>query len=158
MDSTRAFLAIGLSFIILLAYQFFFMKPPVDAPVTPDTAPIDQPATHTPEIAQPTAEALPTVQPAPASLLPATPVREGRDIRIDTDLFSAVVTETGGGLKSFQLKEFNETNTPDSQPMELVKTKLFTELPLYFSWGTGAGGQEIPVFTADKEAVQLAGP
>jgi YidC/Oxa1 family membrane protein insertase len=34
---------------------------------------------------------------------------------------------------------------------------LFTELPLYFSWGTIAGGQEIPVYTADKESL-LAGP
>ncbi len=159
MDSSRAFLAIGLSFIILLAYQFFFIKPPVDAPVPSETAPLDQPATTTtPQIAQPTAAALPTALPAPASLLPVTPVREGRDIRIDTDLFSAVVTETGGGFKSFQLKEFNETNKPDSQPMELVKTKLFTELPLYFSWGTGAGGQEIPVYTADKVSLLLAGP
>ena len=31
MDSSRAFLAIGLSFIILLAYQYFFIDPPVDA-------------------------------------------------------------------------------------------------------------------------------
>jgi YidC/Oxa1 family membrane protein insertase len=159
MDSSRAFLAIGLSFIILLAYQFFFIKPPADAPLPPETATLDQPAQGTtPQTAQPTVETLQTFQPVPTSTLPAPPVKEGRDIQIETDLFSAVVTETGGGFKSFKLKEYNETNAPDSQPLELVKTKFFTELPLYFSWGTVAGGQEIPVYTADRESLLLAGP
>jgi YidC/Oxa1 family membrane protein insertase len=159
MDSSRAFLAIGLSFIILLAYQYFFIKPPTDAPVAPGTVAVDEQAPgKAPQIAQPPVEKLPAAQPIPASPQQAPPVREGRDISIDTDLFSAVVTETGGGFKSFKLKKYNETNTPDSQPMELVKTTLFTELPLYFTWGTASGPQEIPIYTADKETLQLADP
>jgi YidC/Oxa1 family membrane protein insertase len=159
MDSSRAFLAIGLSFIILLAYQYFFIKPPADPPVPPETVTLDQPAEGTaPQIAQPTVETLPAAPPVPASPLPAPPARQGRDIQIDTDNFTAVVTETGGGLKSFKLKQYKETNAPDSKPMELVRTELFTELPLYFSWGTVAGGQEIPLYTADRESLRLAGP
>ena len=36
--------------------------------------------------------------------MPTEPVRLGRDIPVDTSLYSAVVSETGGGFKSFRVK------------------------------------------------------
>jgi YidC/Oxa1 family membrane protein insertase len=159
MDSSRAFLAIALSFIILLVYQHFFIKPVPDVSQPQETATTaqqtDQAAAPT---APPTIASLPAAQPIPAPPLPAAPAREGRDIRIDTNLFTAVVTETGGGFKSFKLKKYNQTLAPDSQPVELVKTETAPELPLYFSWGAAAGGAEIPIYTADKESLVASDP
>jgi len=153
MDSSRAFLAIALSFIILLAYQHFFIKPPADVPVPQEKTTVDQQADQTAApIAPPTDAPVPNVQP-----MPAVPAREGRDIRIDTDLFTAVITETGGGFKSFKLKKYSQTLAPDSQPVELVKTEATTELPLYFSWGVAAGSTEIPIYAADKESLKVSG-
>lgn len=157
MDSSRAFLAIALSFIILLAYQHFFIKPPAEVPQPQETTTLDRQAgqTATPN-SPPPAAPLSAPQPLPAPVIPPAPAREGRDIRIDTHLFTAVVTENGGGFKSFKLKKYNQTLAPDSQPVELVKTEQATELPLYFSWGAAAGGAEIPIYTADKESLIIA--
>jgi YidC/Oxa1 family membrane protein insertase len=161
MDTYRAFLAIGLSFIILLGYQYFFAAPH-DTSRQTGSAPVSQPAEQTAlPPSQPPAVIAPRISPPVAAQMQTggQPIstREGRDIQIDTDLYTAVLTETGGGFKSFQLKEYKETINPDSPRMELVKTELFTELPLYFSWGTTIESQEIPVYTADKTLLQLTG-
>jgi YidC/Oxa1 family membrane protein insertase len=152
MDSSRAFLAIALSFIILLVYQHFFIKPPAEVPQPAETVTVDQQAKP---IAPPTPAPLPAAQPIPPPPVPAAPAREGRDIRIDTNLFTAVVTETGGGFKSFKLKKYNQSLAPDSQPVELITTETAPELPLYFSWDAAADGAEIPIYTADKESLMV---
>ena len=132
MDSSRTILAIALSFIILLAYQHFFVKPPPETPQPQETPTAGQQAKETPtQIAPPTAQSLPAAQPMPTPPVPAAPAREGKDIRIDTNLFTAVITETGGGIKSFKLKKYNQTLAPDSEPVELITTEMAPELPLY---------------------------
>ena len=161
MDTYRAFLAIGLSFIILLGYQYFFIGPPTNEPQPTETeTPAPQTTAQAPAPALPTpTETPPSFTPSlgqqtiPAATIATTPV--GRDITIETNLFSAVITEAGGGFKSFTLKKYQETNEPESPPMELVQTQLPTELPSYFSWGNGAGVQEIPVYTADKTSLAV---
>jgi YidC/Oxa1 family membrane protein insertase len=160
MDTYRAFLAIGLSFIILLGYQYFFVRSSDQGQQPPPQETIVQPEGQNPPAAQPTpSQAIqvpPVVPPAPAAI-PPMPAREGRDIQIDTNLYHAVLTETGGGFKSFTLKHYREGLAPDSPRMELVETELSTELPLYFTWGGSARGQEIPLYTADRTEVQLTG-
>ncbi len=156
MDTQRAFLAIALSFIILVGYQYLFVGPPPEQPqqtedVSPQaTAPPTQPQ-------KPVATTLPPPSaktPAPSLLATSPqPTREGRDIMVDSNLYSAIVTETGGGIKSFKLKDYNETTSPDSDLVELIRTEIFTELPLYFTWGVGPEYDEIPVYSADREKV-----
>jgi YidC/Oxa1 family membrane protein insertase len=161
MDTYRAFLAIGLSFIILLGYQYFFVGPPTNGPQPADTErPAPQTVAQAPTTVAPTPAATPpsfipalSQQAAPAT--PTATTREGRDITIETNLFSAVLTETGGGFKSFTLKNYRETNAPDSPPMELVQTQQAAELPAYFSWNSSSGVQEVPLYTADKTSLSV---
>lgn len=138
MNNYRALLAIVLSMAILLVYQFFFMPPPPESTAPEPEAPVAERATAptaAPERPRP-GTTDPTGAPAPVdvSSLLAQEV-EGREIVVETDLYEAVISEAGGALRSFRLKEFRETVDPDSPAKELVRTDHDNGLPLRFSWG-----------------------
>lgn len=148
METKRAFLAIVLSLGILLGYQYFFV-----------------PAPPMPENIQETGEAVPiessevtTVQPATPSFL-TTPsslkedAAQGREIPVETSLYSAIVAESGGGIKSFKLKNYNETLDPDSGFKQLVVREPGDSLPLFFSWGVEPAKAGMPLFKADRESI-----
>ncbi len=136
-------MAIILSLVILLGYQYFFIDPEQIKTEAPQE--VDRQGNITPSAIAPEALA-----PMPAVVL--QPGRIGRDIAIETPLVSALVSETGGGIKSFKLKKYNESLKPDSGFKELVNSSAPQELPLYFSWGLDPDGAGmVPVFQADGE-------
>lgn len=156
MDNYRAILAIVLAFFILLGYQYLFVAPmeEQEQPVAEKTVEVQQPKTSVQKV-QPQLTPAEIAQPAqfvePASL----PSQEGKDIVVNTNAFTAVITETGGGVKSYKLNHFNETSAADSERKDLVTTESFTELPLYFSWGVEPGRAQIPLFASDKETLTV---
>jgi YidC/Oxa1 family membrane protein insertase len=154
MDMYRAFLAIALSFLILIGYQYFFVpSQPAQQPVQTQQA---APASGTPA-AEPAATpaAAPAAPSAQAVTVTAVAVDENaRDITVDTPLYTAVIFEQGGGLKSFILKNYRTERDKDAAPMELVKTGNPAELPLVFTLDNGAAAS-LPVFKADKEHLIL---
>jgi YidC/Oxa1 family membrane protein insertase len=156
MDNYRAILAIVLSFLILLGYQYLFVPPmeEQEQPITEKTVEKQQPKTSVQKVQPqitPAEIAQPTKFEEPASL----PTQEGKDIVVDTNSFTAVITETGGGVKSYKLNHFNETTDTDSERKELITTESFTELPLYFSWGVDPSRAQIPLFASDKETLKV---
>lgn len=80
---------------------------------------------------------------------------QGRDIPIENNRFTAVLTEAGGGFKSFQLKDYRESLKSDSANMELVTTKAPAELPLFFSWGTDPAKPGVAGYQADRDRVAV---
>ncbi len=133
METQRIFLAIFLSLAILLGYQYFFV--PTPPPVTESTV------ASSPQNGKDEEKSV-AQAPAPvaaASLLAAQPAgaasRQGRDIPVTTSLYSAVVSEAGGMVKSFQLKDYREALAKDSGKKELLQPKAGDNLPLNFSWG-----------------------
>ena len=156
MDNYRAILAIVLSFFILLGYQYLFVPPmeEQEQPIAEKTVEEQQPKTSVQKVQPqitPAEIAQPTKFVEPASL----PTQEGKDIVVDTNSFTAVITETGGGVKSYKLNHFNETTDTDSERKELITTESFTELPLYFSWGVDPSRAQIPLFASDKETLKV---
>jgi len=143
METQRIFLAIVLSLAILLGYQYFFV--PVPPPAT-ETTGASSPAKGKAE-GKNLAEA-----PAPVAVtspLPASAaVIKGREIPVTTSLYSAVVTETGGMLKSFKLKNYREALAKDSGNKELLQPKAGDNLPLNFSWGIEPGSVPPVVYEA----------
>ncbi len=142
MDTYRAFLAIIISFVILVGYQYFFVG--FDQPVATDGAVEQTTANNGQDSAQTTVapqsgEMTPAVQ-APVALAPVYD-REPREIKVETDLYTAMFSEAGGIVTSFQLKNHKETNDADSLGMELVKTTAGQGFPLEFSWGSAVGPQ-----------------
>jgi YidC/Oxa1 family membrane protein insertase len=160
MDTYRAILAIVLAFFVLLGYQYLFVPPEQEQnqPVVEQTVEEDaQPATPAQQIqpAPALSEIAQVEQPArfeePASL----PAQKGRDIVVETSKYIAVISETGGGIKSFRLKNYRETSATDSELKELVNTDAYIDLPLYFTWGVEPRRAQIPLFTADKDSLKL---
>ncbi|MGB3209920.1 MAG: membrane protein insertase YidC [Desulforhopalus sp.] len=153
MDTYRAFLAIIISFVILLGYQYFFVG--LEQPVAVN-APTEQ---SVPETVQPAAEApaVSTVDQGVAEVapLPAKPYdRTPNDITIDTDLYTATLSEDGGTITSFVLKKHKESHDKDSPGMQLVKTSAGQGFPLQFSWGSAVGTRVL--YKSDVQDVQLS--
>ena len=147
MESKRVFLAIVLSLAILFGYQIFLVPPP---------APPDQ-AAESASPAAPAQEAAPSAQapvPMAAMQAPGEQIPTGRDIAIETSLYSAVLSEVGGGVKSFRLKNYR-VSLENHEPVDLVKTDAFRELPLFFSWGATPQEAMIPGFRADQPEVRV---
>jgi len=158
MDTYRAFLAIIISFVILLGYQYFFVG------FTTSPAPTGTATEQKPEATAEKAADIPAqaTTPQPAQLAAAAPPaasRPAREITVDSDLYTAVITEDGGAIRSFVLKEHTETIKADSKGKELVMTTPEQGFPLKFSWGSAVApdllydsGQQEMTFGEDGKA------
>jgi YidC/Oxa1 family membrane protein insertase len=154
MDTYRAFLAIIISFVILLGYQYFFVgfEQPAAVRETAQPQQGQQAQTVVPaETVTPESVAKPAV-----AAVTQTPVydRDAREITVDTDLYTAILSEDGGTIRSFVLKKHQETNKKDSAGMQLVKTDASQGFPLQFSWGTAVTPQVL--YDSDKQKVTLS--
>ena len=150
MDMYRAFLAIIISFLILVGYQYFFVKPAPEKNV-----PQNQTQQATKQAAEPQSEPVAPEKPQVAQITPPVAVDPAaREILIDTPLYTAVINEQGGGIKSFILKEYREEIEKDSPKMQLIKTRGPEELPLIFSPGSGQGNG-VSLYHADHEKIIL---
>ncbi|HSH14024.1 MAG TPA: membrane protein insertase YidC, partial [Desulfurivibrionaceae bacterium] len=147
METRNVFLAIVLSMAIIFGYQYFFV--PVPPPpretvqVQPEglAAPADAPA-----VVQPGAVAVEQLAAAPAA---GAPVRAPLDISVENEIYAATVSEGGGILKNFRLKNYRESLDAESDGMELIKEGSGRDLPLFFSWGTDpARVSELPLYEA----------
>jgi YidC/Oxa1 family membrane protein insertase len=148
MDLRRAFLAIVLSFLILVGYQYFFAPPAPQAPQPTTTIQQDGTVVSAPAVSAPAAAAAAVSTPSLAVDANA------RDITVDTPLYTTVINEQGGGLKSFVLKKYRNTLDQDSGPMQLLHGGGPADLPVLFSLDNGAGGF-LPTFSAEKTALSL---
>ncbi len=123
----RVFIAIFLSFLVLVVYQNYF-APPVPAPaVTPVATPADPTAAATPTPGQPAAGQPQAPQtpgatgaaPAPVAVEAASP--DARDVVVETDAVRAVFTTQGAVLKSWTLRKYLDAR---GEPLELVPQDL----------------------------------
>jgi YidC/Oxa1 family membrane protein insertase len=148
----RALIALALSFVVFIAFIYYGEK--TKSPQAP--APAAQTAAKAPAVPAPTPAAPPAPAASPAAKTPAT--RPAKDVVVDTPSFTAVFTELGGRLKSFQLKKYKDRMPfkPISQfklgpvgfelerylspaaagikPKNLVRVGGADELPLTVSW------------------------
>lgn len=120
----RAFIAIVLSLVVLVAYQALMPKP---AP-KPQAAALQV----APEVPAPS----PTVVPPTLSSAPATAVAvtagaaAETDVRVETQSVLATFSNRGGRLKSWKLKNYKDAN---GEPVELIASDLAASQPLPFT-------------------------
>ncbi|MDQ1350953.1 MAG: Membrane protein insertase YidC [Acidobacteriota bacterium] len=155
MDTKRLIFAVALSIIVIMVYQYFFMPktPQVSQPQpgqtveSPDQASKDP---GTPGQTQTTgAESGSSTRDLSELFSKDTkkevvedkklePVKEDikesqvKEVTVETDLFIAVFTNQGAGLKSLILKKYRDDK---KQPLDLVPEKVakFGVYPFYFS-------------------------
>jgi YidC/Oxa1 family membrane protein insertase len=118
----RLILAIVLSFLVLMGYQYFFVKPnkPAEPAAVTTTAPVPLPgaAAALETQKQKPAEAAPVpAEPAPAPDPTAVAGRAEQDVVVETPLYRAVWSNKGGVLKSWKLKTHKNSQKED---LELV--------------------------------------
>ena len=148
MDMYRTFLAIALSFVILLGYQNFF-APPVQEPQPPATSSGQGTVASSPDA---TVNGAPTTVSSTATEVAVDPA--ARDITVETPLYTAVVSEQGGAIKSFLLKQHRTGISKDSGAMELAPASNPADRPLLFSLDNGAN-TELPLYKAANTDTQL---
>lgn len=154
MDTYRAFLAIIISFVILLGYQYLFVGFDKPAVVEETTETITQQQGDQQVSNASVPQILATQASTPQVVAPVYD-RQPKNIEIETDLYSALISEDGGTIRSFVLKKHTETNEVDSAGMELVKTNASQGYPLDFSWGSVAGPRLL--YTSEVETLNLTG-
>jgi YidC/Oxa1 family membrane protein insertase len=155
MDTYRAFLAIIISFIILVGYQYLFVG--FDQPVAVDEQTVQSSPQETGVSGQVATNG--TVAPAMVAQImpPVQPMsydREPKQVTVDTDLYTATLSEDGGTVISFVLKNYKETHDAESLGMQLVKTDATQGFPLQFSWGSAVPGRIL--YTSDVSNVSLS--
>ncbi|MGE5343083.1 MAG: membrane protein insertase YidC [Candidatus Omnitrophota bacterium] len=150
METKRLLLAFALMIIVVAGYNYFFTPKPV-----PVSGPVPVPQHNNPTPGgtsrQPSEGkngGLPdifsgkTEAPAASQGVPAQAVAENivgdrvTDVVVDNDLFTAVFTSKGAGLKSFTLKKYKDDK---QKPLELISNKIhetfgpYEVYPFYFS-------------------------
>src|SRR5262249_39102510 len=113
---------IFLSFIVLYAYQAFFVKP-VPKPAQSTTSTAATKAAATPGATTKPAQSSPTA-PVPATPAAAALVSDSieREIRVETRDVVATFTNRGARLKSWRLKKYLDQSS--RQPQELIENQL----------------------------------
>jgi YidC/Oxa1 family membrane protein insertase len=98
----RTIIALGLSFVILLIYQFLFVKPdPRKVSQQPEAVQQEHPVSPLPE-------ATPASQPSEVAAreMPS----EETLIRVENDLYAAVFSSRGATLQFYELKKYHDNN------------------------------------------------
>ncbi|MCX6571880.1 MAG: membrane protein insertase YidC [Candidatus Aminicenantes bacterium] len=118
----RLILAIVLSFLVLMGYQYFVVKPNkpnVAPPVTPSATSTAPAVPGTAGAAQENRHEAPAeAKPAPAEAVPAPALgavagHAETDVVVETSLYKAVWTNKGGVLKSWKLKNHKNSLKED---------------------------------------------
>jgi YidC/Oxa1 family membrane protein insertase len=129
----RMILAIVLSVVILLGYQYYFSPPP--------KGPAEQQGTARDTGADNAARAAARQESAaaPAAAGQAAPVAGGlvprssapiRRIEISTPLYTAAITTAGGGFQSFRLNDYKDVPGSKGKPLEILGSAAVRPLPL----------------------------
>lgn len=120
MDSKRIIIAVVLSMAVLIGWNFIF---PPQKPVQTQQAQTEAsaPGAGQTQVAEPITPELPS---------PAFIAGAGRDISVDTPLYTAVFTSQGGVLKHFQLKKYKVTMEPDSELVDLITPTALNKAPM----------------------------
>ncbi len=168
METKRTFTAVILSLIILVGYQYIFTPRPTEQNNTPAQVQQEQattPVTATQQAAVSNNNVAPASSISPADKVLPTATQNGqdriqtmagKDITINTSLYTAVFSENGGVIKSFKLKNFRESLAKDSPPKELILTNSPLNQPLNFDWGTNPVAST-PFFKASRLHLDITG-
>jgi YidC/Oxa1 family membrane protein insertase len=151
MEQRRALLAALLCLLVLVVYQEAVRRL-YPAPETPPVAATSEPAAQAVAPVAPRTDAVPNE--------PAVQVPQGAIIPIDTDLYSARVSTTGGRLVSFRLKHFRTNVETSSEPLEMIEVSPSAAPPLGVRFSSEDGKVEddtTVAYAADQPAVELGG-
>ena len=135
----KTILAVVLSLGVLMIYQMFFAPPPPK-----QVAPVQESKQASNDIAaKPTATEAPTATPKSAGKIIAAKIEAApKDIKVETDNYTAIFSTKGAALKSFQLKGYQKECTECTDDI-YPKIKNFVT------------GQKLPPKEKSKELIEV---
>ena len=165
MEQARLIIAIVLSALVFLVWQFFFVdkeavqktakkteQPPAAAEQSPAATEQAQPAK--PDTAE--QESTPTQTSGVSETAVAKPAETARVVTVDTPLYTAKISEKGAGFTSFILKKYHETVAKDSPLKEILPQQGAVESVLIGYDGKSVAGLDRAVFSADLNVDTLS--
>ncbi len=173
-NNQNVIIAIALSFLIIVAWQYFIIAPKMEAErkraaqeqsqtvaATPGTA-TPSASTGAETSATPGAPGAPSAAPAAGTAAPEIVSRDAALARtdrvaIDTPALKGSINLVGGRIDDLRLAEYHETVDPTSPLVEFF-SPAGTENPYFadFGWVAGAGGPPVP--TAETKWQAEGGP
>ena len=160
MEQARLLIAIVLSAVVFLVWQFFF----VDREAVQKTAKkTDQPPAITEQTPIQQAKPYSAGQESAtagtsggADTAVSKPAETARLITVDTPLYRAKISEKGGGFVSFTLKDYRETVAKDSALKEIIPQENAFETVLVGYDGKSLAGLDSAVFSANLDIDTLS--
>jgi YidC/Oxa1 family membrane protein insertase len=150
MDQMRLLAALVLSFLVFMAWNFFFNPEPKQPPVAKlqQEARVEEIQKPQPPVTAAQAGA------APAAVVKAEEQRPARKFTVETPFYIAGLTEKGASINSFVLKNYRSGAAPDSPMQDLLPgggglNSIFADL-------AGVPGLENAVFQANFEGDRLS--
>ena len=142
----RVIIAVVLSVAVLFGFNFLFRPPEVKKPVPAQTQPGKGVSPATPQ---------PQATPAPAAAKPAPEVTEApaKEITINTDLYTAVISTRGGVIKSWRLKKYKDAS---GSPLEMVTNTQMKPLIVAPDGVQWQDAESYP-YSTDKDKIDLTG-
>jgi YidC/Oxa1 family membrane protein insertase len=152
MEQVRLLLAIVLSFVVFLVWQFFFTEKKTDQPVEP-TKKVEQPKEAPVKKTVSVPEKKLDIE---KRLIDEKEAAEedshkSRSIRINTPLYTVVVSEKGAAFKSFTLQNYRKEKDKNSEPFEMISEDINPGTVLSGFEHNSISGLEDRVFTADSK-------
>ena len=121
MDQVRLILAIALSFLVFMVWNFFF----VDKTKVEQPQPVKQAQQETTNEGTTPDNVEADVEPAPLSEeMPLQPDRPTKTITVNLPLYTVKISEKGAAFKSFVLKKYREKIDADSPFLEMISQDL----------------------------------
>ncbi len=168
MDDKRTFLAIGLSILILLAWSplsEYMGWAPKRTPVQQEAIEA-QPQSQTASTAQQEQSEQGTQSTPTSTPIPIFTPSAGREVKVETPLYSAVLYTGGGILRSFELKNYNATIDENSPRINMISSDAAQTAPLGLtingqpSWSTGQwafSGSDLNLAAGQKGELTFTG-
>jgi len=119
MEHLRLFIAIGLSLLVFIVWNFFFVDKKKDT-LPQQTMNAEQQAKKTPGIQEKPA----TVTAPSLKDTPSEQIEPSRTITVNSRLYTVKISERGAVFKSFVLKKYKETIDTDSPLLEMISPDL----------------------------------
>jgi len=145
MEQMRLLLAIVLSFLVFVVWQWLVVEPemakqpPEQATLAERTVTPKETQTPSPKPSAGTESALETKTTPLPQALPTVENRESRQIRVETPLYTAIFTEKGAALDDLILKDYRESAAKDSPLKDMI-----AEPARNISFKTGWEGKSLP--------------
>jgi YidC/Oxa1 family membrane protein insertase len=146
MEQARLIIAIALSLVVFILWNFFFVDKKENQP--PKQAQEKEQKTDKKlEILK--KDQIITEKPPLSANIPVLPVKPSRTVTVKTPLYVVKISEKGAVFKSYVLKNYRETTDADSPLLEMIPPDISDGIIRLGFAGNSLSGLDVAVFSGD---------